>query len=409
MSRKLNVYLCGKKIGVLSENELSQLSFLYDNENAAPLSVHLPVCAQEYIHSLAYPFFENLTPEGEVFEILTREHKSGNKTFSILERFGGDCAGAVAFYETEPDYEENETLPEISIDKIADIIDKLPKDPLLTSIANPPRLSIAGAQSKFAVYRSNGKYYRSDDQRPTTHIIKIINKRFPNLLENELFCMRLAKSMRLEVPELELKEARCRKFLEIERYDRHIEDGVVRRIHQEDFCQSLGIVSDRKYQIGGGASLKNCYDIIEEFSSEYFTDAMCFIEWITFNFLIGNTDSHAKNLSLLHTGNGIRLAPFYDLLSTEIYPPKLVDHAMAMLINGKGKYDSVKPKDFDALYGNLGLNAKNTMKIIKVKFSAILSEAENLRQCLNDNKLSNNPVYNDIIAVIKKRFNSLFG
>ena len=409
MSRKLNVYLCGKKIGVLSESELSQLSFQYTSENAASLSVHLPVRAQEYPHSQAYPFFENLTPEGEAFEILTKEHAAGNKTFSILDKFGGDCAGAVAFYETEPEHEEYETLPEISSDKVADIIDKLPKDPLLTSIANPPRLSLAGAQSKFAVYKSSGKYYRSDDQHPTTHIVKIINKQFPNLLENELFCMRLAKNMRLEAPKLELKETHGRKFLEIERYDRHIENGVVRRVHQEDFCQALGIVSDRKYQTGGGASLKNCYSIIEKFSSEYFTDAMRFIEWITFNCLIGNTDSHAKNLSLTHTNNGIRLAPFYDLLSTEVYPRKLVDHTMAMLINGKGKYNSLKPKDFDALYENLGLNAKNTMKIVKDRFAGIISEAEKLRECLNDDKLTSNRVYDDIIAIVKRRFSLLFG
>ena len=404
MSRKLNVYLCGKKVGVLSENELSQLTFQYDSENTTLLSVHLPVCTQEYVHSQAYPFFENLTPEGEAFEILTKEHRAGNKSFTILDKFGGDCAGAVAFYETEPDYEEDGDLFEIPSNKLVDIIDKLPKDPLLTGMANPPRLSLAGAQSKFAVYKSDGKYYRSDDRHPTTHIIKIINKAFPNLLENEFFCMRLAKNLHLDVPKLELKEIHGRKFLEIERYDRRIENGVVYRVHQEDFCQALGIVSDRKYQTGGGASLKNCFNIIEEFSCEHFTDAMRFIEWITFNYLIGNTDSHAKNLSLSHTGDGIKLAPFYDLLSTEVYPQKLVDHTMAMLINGKGKYDSLKPKDFNALYENLGLNAKNTAKVVKSKFNGIISEAENLRGNLNGGKLSNNSVYDNIIDIIKKRF-----
>jgi len=408
MSRKLNVYLCGKKIGVLTESELSQISFLYDNENVNPLSVHLPVCLQEYSHPEAYPYFENLTPEGEVFEILTKEHKAGNKTFSILDKFGGDCAGAVAFYETKPVYKENEALLEIPSDKVAEIIDKLPQDPLLTSIVNPPRLSIAGAQSKFAVYKANEKYYCSNDQYPTTHIIKIINKRFPNLLENEFFCMRLAKNMLFDVPELELKETHGRKYLEIERYDRHIENGIILRIHQEDFCQALGVVSDKKYQVGGGVSLKNCYGVIEEFSSEYFTDVMRFIEWVIFNYLIGNTDSHAKNLSLSHTNSGIRVAPFYDLLSTEIYPQKLVDHTMAMLINGKGKYDSLKSQDFDALYENLDLNAKNTTKSIKSRFAKIISEAENLRDSLNSDKLSDNSVYDDIIAIIKKRFDLLF-
>ncbi|MDR3020840.1 MAG: HipA N-terminal domain-containing protein, partial [Treponema sp.] len=161
MKRKLNVYLCGEKTGILTEDDLLQITFQYDN-NATPLSVSLPVRAENYSHIMAYPFFENLTPEGEAFEILTKDHASGNKIFSILDKFGGDCAGAVAFYESVPD-NSDESLREISSAEIAQVIDKLPQDPLLTGMENPPRLSLAGAQSKFAVYKSDGKYYRSGD------------------------------------------------------------------------------------------------------------------------------------------------------------------------------------------------------------------------------------------------------
>ena len=411
MSRKLNVYLCGNKVGVLSENELLQLSFQYDNDKVAPLSVHLPTKTEEYPHALAFPFFENLTPEGEAFEILTKDHVSGNKTFSILDRFGGDCAGAVAFYETVYDNNKNEALHKISSTKFAQIIDKLPEDPLLTSLENPPRLSLAGAQSKFAVYKSEGKYYRSNDRRPTTHIIKITNKRFPNLLKNELFCMKLAGIMQLNVPAVELKKVEGRPYLEIERYDRYIENEIVRRIHQEDFCQALGIVSSKKYQIGGGASLRNCYKVIEEFSEIKLIDIKRFIEWIIFNYLIGNTDAHAKNLSLLHVTAGAKLAPFYDLLSTEVYSEKLVDYTMAMLINGKGKYDSIKPQDFTALFEQLGLNATNMMKSLKNKFTNVVPIAEDLSEKLmiDVENISDTPIYDNIIAIIKKRFTLLFG
>ena len=126
MGKKLNVYLCGNKIGVLSEDELLQISFQYDASGAAPLSVNLPPRSEIYPHAAAYPFFENLIPEGEAFEILTKDHISGNKTFSILDRFGGDCAGAVAFHETSP--ADKNMLYEISSSKIAAIIDKLPDE-----------------------------------------------------------------------------------------------------------------------------------------------------------------------------------------------------------------------------------------------------------------------------------------
>ena len=402
--RKLNVYLCGKKTGTLSEDDLLQLTFQYDI-NAAPLSVRLPVKIESYPHALAYPFFENLTPEGEAFEILTKEHLSGDKVFSILNRFGGDCAGAVAFYEAMPE-NDSEKLREISAGEIRQIIDKLPQDPLLTGIDNPPRLSLAGAQSKFAVYKAGGKYYRSNDSYPTTHIIKITNKRFPNLLYNEFFCMRLAKNLQLDVPEVKLIEDDIHSYLEILRYDRIVENGetsanrTVRRIHQEDFCQALGIVSGKKYQSNGGAKLKDCYGVINDFSDNRLTDTMRFIEWILFNYFIGNTDAHAKNLSLLHSDNGIRLAPFYDLLSTEVYTEKIVDHGMAMLINGKGKYNSLKPEDFTALFTNLGLNATNMMKVVKDKFAGLVSTAEELRTGI--------PIHDDIITIIKKRFIVLF-
>jgi len=128
MSRKINVYLCGNKAGVLYENDLSLLSFQYCSADASPLSVKLPVRSEEYSHNLIYPFFENLVPEGDAFEILTKDHVSGNKIFSFLDRFGGDCAGAVAFYETEP-LKANNKLHEISSKEFVHIIDKLPQDP----------------------------------------------------------------------------------------------------------------------------------------------------------------------------------------------------------------------------------------------------------------------------------------
>jgi serine/threonine-protein kinase HipA len=404
MSRKLNVYLCGKKIGELFEDDLLQLTFQYD-KNAIPLSVRLPVRVESYPHAITYPFFENLTPEGEAFEILTKDHVSGNNVFSILNKFGGDCAGAVALYETTPDNSDTH-MSEISSRKIAQIIDKLPQNPLLTSIENPPRLSLAGAQSKFAVYKSDGKYYRSSDVNPTTHIIKITIKRFHDLLKNELFCMKLAKVILSNVPEIELFEAEGHQYLEITRYDRYVNNRTVQRIHQEDFCQALGIVSGKKYQTGGGAKLKNCYGIINEFSENRLLDIIRFTEWIIFNYLIGNTDAHAKNLSLLHSDSGVKLAPFYDLLSTEVYPESIIDHEMAMLINGKGKYNSLRLNDFIALFENLEQNATNMMKTIKVKFADIAPIAEKLRKNMPDPDI---PIYNKIIAIIKKRFSVLFG
>jgi len=402
-NRTLNVYLYGEKIGVLHEDRFFHLSFQYDNGNVPPLSVNLPVRDEQYSHAYAFAFFENLIPEGNALKLLTIDRTTGNKVFTILDKFGGDCAGAVSFYKTIPINNIDEKLIKISSTKIAQIIDKLPEDPLLTSLKNPPRLSLAGAQSKFAVHKINNQYYRSDDNHPTTHIIKITNKQFQNLLENELFCMRLGKETKLDVPYVKLYEAEERPYLEIERYDRSTKNGIVKRIHQEDFCQALGMLSDQKYQFSSGASIKNCYKVIESFSSNHITDINRFLEWVTFNYLIGNTDAHAKNISLLHTDSGIKLAPFYDLLSVEAYPKKVVDHSIAMLINGKGTYESVKTNDFTALFEQLELNVTNTKRLIKDKFADVVKTAEAVKEELNSDTLTRCDIYDTIIDTIKKR------
>jgi serine/threonine-protein kinase HipA len=171
------------------------------------------------------------------------------------------------------------------------------------------------------------------------------------------------------------------------------------RVHQEDFCQALGIVSDKKYQKGGGASLKMCFSVIDNYSDNKLQDINRFLEWVVFNYLIGNTDAHAKNLSLIYNSLGIKLAPFYDLLTIEVYPEKLVDHKTAMLINGKGKYETVRQKDFVSLFESFGLNAVDAMKNCQDKFEDIVNISERLRT-----DLEYNPIYDKIINIIDRRY-----
>jgi len=408
MSRWLNVYLYGKKTGVLLEDDLGHLQFQYDSGAELPLSVRLPVRSEVYDAPYAEPFFNNLTPEGEALKILAEKlHFSDDNSFSILARIGGECAGAVSLYEGDMPRNVDLKLQIIDEDTIAKIIDQLPENPLLTGIDNAPRLSLAGAQSKFAVCKIGRKYYRSDDERSTTHIIKITNKRYPNLLENELFCMRLAKKV-LGTVKVELREAKGKKYLEIERYDRLIENKSIVRIHQEDFCQVLGVLARRKYQQDGGPKIRDCYNAILKYSSRAAADAVKFIEQIVFSYLIGNTDAHAKNFSILHNGGEIFLSPAYDLLSSEVYPEKDISREIAMTINGKGKYAVVTRKDFNALYEQLGLNPVNTTRLLKNKFARVVKAAESVRDELNSAQLSKSGVYDSIIEIISTRAKKLF-
>jgi hypothetical protein len=78
---------------------------------------------------------------------------------------------------------------------------------------------------------------------------------------------------------------------------------------------------------------------------------------------------------------------------------------MAMLINGKGKYDSLRSKDFIALFEQLNLNSTNMMKSLRNKFLNVVSTAENLRRELIKKK---NSVCDEVVGIIRKRHEALF-
>jgi serine/threonine-protein kinase HipA len=302
----------------------------------------------------------------------------------------------------------NEPLREITEKDMTRLIDELPENPLFTGVDDPPRLSLAGAQSKFAVYGGHDGYYYPNDNFPSTQIIKIGNNKFTDILQNELFCMMLGQNLRLNIPQAVcLCEAGGRLYLDISRYDRNVvplQGGIFKteRIHQEDFCQALGYPSGKKYQADGGPGLRNCYQAIIKYSRNKVADAFSFLQWTAFNYLIGNADAHAKNLSFLHNKGQITLAPFYDLLSTEIYPEKITSRKIAMLVNGKDRYEKIRQKDFLAVFEQLALNPLQAMKNVSQRFVNIMKYAEILRNSLNSYKLTASPVYDDIIALIKK-------
>ena len=400
----------GQKIGTLSEDRYTQLSFQYEPGVKQALSVRLPVREEEYSHIYAYPFFENLTPEGRPLEIIANKFRiSENNPFSILEKIGGDCAGAVALYDGERPARSNEQLREISKKEMAQIIDELPENPLLTGIKDTPRLSLAGAQSKFALCAgAEETFFSPNDEYPSTQLIKVENNIYKNILHNELFCMNLAHEVGLPVSAACLREAEGRLFLDISRYDRFIvsrQNGIFKalRIHQEDFCQALGYPSIKKYQSDGGPGLRVCYQAIDKYSNNKIADLFSFLLWIVFNYIIGNADAHAKNISFLHKDGKITLAPFYDLLSTEVYPQKISSRKIAMLINGKYQYDKIKYEDFIELCKQLGINPLQTMKNVSKYFDHITDKARSLKDRLNADPLTASSVYDDIITLIVQR------
>jgi serine/threonine-protein kinase HipA len=201
------------------------------------------------------------------------------------------------------------------------------------------------------------------DGAPSTHILKPAVERFAGVVFNEAYCMKLAAAAGLPVAKTEIRRVEDVEYLLVERYDRtHRQNSegvpVLERLHQEDFCQALGIVSENKYQKEGGPSLKQCFALLREVSSAPVLDLARLLDAVIFNYLVGNNDAHGKNFSLLYRGLGTasmetRLAPLYDVVSTRYYPE--LTRELAMKIGGEYSSDRVTKTNFEQLAEDAGL------------------------------------------------------
>ncbi len=208
------------------------------------------------------------------------------------------------------------------------------------------RLSLAGVQDKAAVCVVNNKISLPAKDTPTTHILKPALKRFEHTVENEYLCLRAAAQLDIPTAKAEIHKVRSQTFLLVERFDRRFLDNKhIVRIHQEDFCQALS--ARQKYERFEGPGLKSCFDLLLN-SSVPVIDRNKLMEVVVFNFLMGNADAHAKNFALLYDDDGqFRIAPFYDLLCTQVYDGLTGD--MSMKVGDQYKFHKVTVKDWELL------------------------------------------------------------
>jgi serine/threonine-protein kinase HipA len=359
---KLVVYHQDMIVGFLEFDKDERLSFQYDkswlgSKDRFPLSVALPLEAKVYGHLETKSFFENLLPEGKIKDLLEAHGKSSIKSeFGFLQEFGGDCAGAFKILpEKVKPSKISKPRKELKLDVIYKYLDE--KKSLTDAILNKEggKFSLAGAQDKFAVIFEKNKIYLPLDGSPTTHIIKPHVRYFTSTHDtpyNEYLCMKLAAAVGLNAPEVDIIKGEFPLFI-VERFDRiHSKTGVL-RIHQQDFCQAQGITSLKKYEADGGPSFADNYNLVKAHSSAPIPDLNQLLKWLIFNLVIGNNDSHSKNLAFLQTEEGIRLAPFYDLLSTSVY--KEIGQNFAFKIDGQNLWFKLKKRLFDKLSTELKL------------------------------------------------------
>lgn len=353
MMNTLTVYLHGEPVGALVQDSSGLLRFTYtpgwlERGDAIPLSRMLPLPPDPYESRHARPFFAGILPEeGPRSAIARLLGISKDNDFALLERIGGECAGAVSLLPEGQQPLQVETRTRgLDEQDLTAIIQELPSRPLLAG-EEGVRLSLAGAQDKLPVVIDGETIALPLGNTPSTHIIKPEPERFPGLVANEAFCMHLAQRVGLNVPETKTRTIGGKHCIVVTRYDREPgPDGTV-RLHQEDLCQALGRPPERKYQQEGGPTVRECITLLREWSTTPVLDILAFVDALVFNMLIGNADAHGKNYAMIYAAGTRRLAPLYDLVSTIAWPE--LASRLAMNIGHGKSVNDINPARFKRL------------------------------------------------------------
>ena len=360
MAAALDVYLNGTFAGQLRE-EKGRLSFAYDKAwlesgEFIPLSVTMPRQAEEFPDEITRVFFDNLLPEGDIRAAIAKlRHVSERNTFGLLQEIGGDCAGAVSLWPEGEKPAADEGYATLNDRRLNTLLAGMRKRPLL-AIDDELRLSLAGAQDKLPVHYDGKRLALPKGSAPSSHILKPGSRDFAHMPANEHFCMRLASASDLPVPPSEVLRKASALYL-VQRYDRtRSPAGGLARIHQIDFCQALNLPASRKYEQEGGPSLPACFEVIARYCAQPARDRLELISWVIFNYLVGNADAHAKNLSLLIRPEGVSLAPFYDLISTAAY--RNLTAKLAMKVGGENRPDWIQERHWKAFADASGANPR---------------------------------------------------
>ena len=363
MAGVLQVWWGGELVGRLTQDrDGGDLGFAYDADwvrrpEPWALSASLPKRAQRYRRRACRPFFAGLLPdEGQREAVARALGVSPGNDFALLERLGGEMAGALQLLPPgeSPESPTGHAEPEpLDDDALVRVLATLPARPLLAGETNL-RLALAGAQPKLPVVLAEGAVALPASGQPTTHILKPPPDRFPGATENEAFSMRLAASVGLDVAGVQARSVSGRAFLLVERYDRfRTPEGDVQRVHQEDFCQALGVYPERKYASEGGPGFRDCFALLRRVSARPAVEVLKLLDAAIFHLVLGNADAHGKNYALLYDAAGPRLAPLYDLLSTVAWPE--LSPRLAMRIGRRATLAEMSPRAWAAFAAGGGL------------------------------------------------------
>lgn len=362
----LDVYLYGARVAELRDAGEGELALQYTQDalalgNRARLSLSLPVRREPYPSRRGgNRWVRSILPEPQLRDRLATEFGLDADDYSgMLLHVGRDVAGAAVIVPAgEAESLGTEDVERVTDDDVCDLIFRLPTNPLGVDRERGVRLSLAGAQEKLLMVRTpDGHWARPLNGYPSTSILKPEPDEYPGLATNELLALRLAALSGFDTAVAKIHTFGATRTLIVERYDRILSSGSVRRIHQEDLLSAAGRDPLHKYEYDDehghrGPTLR---DLAATVASHLGLAQLArFLDVVAFNVIIGNADAHARNVSfLLHQDGSVGFSPLYDLICTRVYDGVSTD--LSQRINGQHDIDTVTIDDLVAEAESWGL------------------------------------------------------
>ncbi len=463
IEKSLAVLMYGARVGTLFCDRNLRLRFVYDaalrdTADAVALSLSLPIVRREHGHDAIEAFLWGLLPDNErVLERWAGQfHVSARNPFALLAHVGEDCAGAVQIVPEErmDALLRPQAAPQVQWLTRRDVAQRLAAlradETAWRRAGDAGQFSLAGAQPKTALYFDGRRWGLPLGATPTTHILKPPATGLHGQIEDEHFCLRLARALGLPTAESSVQRFGDEVAIVIERYDRvrltasaaaamaaqaaaeaaaaaatgdaggaaraagaaaravgFTELGKqqpVLRLHQEDLCQALGVRPQAKYQNEGGPSPGQIAELLRAASDRPADDVQTFADALVYNWLIAGTDAHAKNYSLLHgRGGRVRLAPLYDLASAlpfpELDPNKL---KLAMKLGGHYRVREIGARELRKTGEELGLDRGVFLARCRELCAALPPAAEAVHDECSQNGLDH-PILERLANVLKAR------
>ncbi len=220
--------------------------------------------------------------------------------------------------------------------------------------------TVPGVQKKLSLHLTKDNEPRLTlVNYPTGYILKPQTKEYPALPEMEYLVMQMATLSGIKTVPFALMRlySQDNAFAYItKRIDR--ENGQI--LAMEDFCQLDGRLTEDKYR----GSYERCGKIVSKYSVTSGLDLAELYIRIVFSFVVGNSDMHLKNFSLIETSQGSEeyaLSAAYDMLSTNVIIPEDKEQ---LALTANGKKQNLRRKDFLVLAETIGIPPKSAEKMI---------------------------------------------